>query len=333
MIHYFKKVKLRIYYYRTLYKKYKTQKRKYASPTIKFYNFWKTKNIEDFWFYRFITYNNLDSKKMVLNFISVFGDKNLIWFIRGGFKIFFTGENLNPKTAVYSNYIKYEDHYGDKVDLALGFNCQENMPVKYMRFPLWITYFVPAESTLRSLKKLISKYNSPETRKNTNRVRFAVHISRHDRNEVRSEIIQDMNTIENVCCAGKFMNNTNELKEVYNDNKLVFLKNYKFNICPENSNSSGYVTEKLFHSIISGCIPVYWGSDNLPEPEIINPDAVLFYDRNNKEEFLKKVKELIDSESAYQDFLNIPPFKDHAAETIWKYLEELKSRLNIVVEK
>lgn len=42
-------------------------------------------------------------------------------------------------------------------------------------------------------------------------------------------------------------------------NKYSDLSSRKFNLCFENCLYPGYVSEKIFDAIISGCIPVYWG--------------------------------------------------------------------------
>lgn len=48
--------------------------------------------------------------------------------------------------------------------------------------------------------------------------------------------------------------------------KWETLKNYRFSICYENAkNQRGYVTEKIFDSMIAGCVPVYWGADNITD--------------------------------------------------------------------
>ncbi len=42
------------------------------------------------------------------------------------------------------------------------------------------------------------------------------------------------------------------------------LQKYKFSICYENAKDySGYITEKLFDSFFAGCVPIYWGADNI----------------------------------------------------------------------
>jgi len=41
--------------------------------------------------------------------------------------------------------------------------------------------------------------------------------------------------------------------------KMDLLKNYRFNLCYENTIFPNYCTEKLWHAIASGCLPIYYG--------------------------------------------------------------------------
>jgi hypothetical protein len=48
--------------------------------------------------------------------------------------------------------------------------------------------------------------------------------------------------------------------------KKAVLEKYKFAICYENAKDiPGYITEKIFDCFFAGCIPVYWGADNVKE--------------------------------------------------------------------
>ncbi len=48
--------------------------------------------------------------------------------------------------------------------------------------------------------------------------------------------------------------------------KWDVLKNYKFCICYENMKDQlGYITEKIFDCLVSGCVPVYWGASNISD--------------------------------------------------------------------
>ena len=46
--------------------------------------------------------------------------------------------------------------------------------------------------------------------------------------------------------------------------KLSILSRSRFSFCYENNKSlSNYITEKIFDSFVAGCVPVYWGADNI----------------------------------------------------------------------
>lgn len=48
--------------------------------------------------------------------------------------------------------------------------------------------------------------------------------------------------------------------------KTDTLMKYKFAICYENiSNQRGYITEKIFGCFIAGCVPIYWGAENIAD--------------------------------------------------------------------
>jgi len=60
--------------------------------------------------------------------------------------------------------------------------------------------------------------------------------------------------------------------------KLEVLKQYKFAICYENARDiSGYITEKIFDCFFAGCVPIYWGANNVTDH--IPPEC--FIDRRN----------------------------------------------------
>jgi hypothetical protein len=50
------------------------------------------------------------------------------------------------------------------------------------------------------------------------------------------------------------------------ESKKRILEKYKFAICYENAkNIDGYITEKIFDCFFAGCIPIYWGANNITE--------------------------------------------------------------------
>jgi len=51
-------------------------------------------------------------------------------------------------------------------------------------------------------------------------------------------------------------------------NKIRTLRHYNFNLCFENCDEDGYITEKIIHALIAGCIPLYWGGGRFLEQTI-----------------------------------------------------------------
>ncbi|MDD3462292.1 MAG: glycosyltransferase family 10 [Sulfurospirillaceae bacterium] len=50
------------------------------------------------------------------------------------------------------------------------------------------------------------------------------------------------------------------------DSKKEVLEKYKFAICYENARDiPGYITEKIFDCFFAGCVPIYWGANNIKE--------------------------------------------------------------------
>lgn len=286
---------------------------------IKFYGFW-TPNIEKTLFYKILVRNKIFKSNKKYIFFSTFSKRkeNLSKFSE--IKVFFTGENVHDG-QLNKIFLEYEDNLIKDVDLSLGFDYLEHE--NYLRFPLWILYLIDTNWSYEDIKKRIDEINNPEYRLNNNRTKFASQISRHDTKGIRKKMIEKINQIEKVDCAGIFMNNTNELKEKYSDNKIEYLKTFKFNICPENSSTKGYVTEKIFEAIFSGCIPIYWGSEGYVEPEILNKEAFIYFEESKEEQIIEKIKRLWESEEEYKKFISIPPFKKDAAKIIWEKLKTL----------
>lgn len=314
--------------YLRAYLNYLRDKKNNRGSSVSFYNFWprQQNKAQDTWFSDFVHYYKLDTGGKKINFVSLFGKKESVYFIKHP-RIFFTGENIHS-TLVNDRYTLINQAYLSKFDLSLGFDYETiEDKVNYMRLPLWILYLIPFDATFEDIRDLIKNLNHPQHRSAVYHTRFGCNISKHDNNGIRRKMITLLSKIDEIKCAGNFMNNTSELRNEFKDNKLHYLRNFKFNICPENSNFPGYVTEKIFESIQAGCIPIYWGSENKPEPEILNPDAILFYCDTREEELFEKIKMLHENISAYEDFIRIPPFREKAAERIWEKLSTLKSKL------
>jgi hypothetical protein len=97
--------------------------------------------------------------------------------------------------------------------------------------------------------------------------------------------------------------------------KYDLLRNYAFNLCPENGLFPGYITEKIPEAFVAGCLPITCVDENLSVD--FNPGAMI-----NLKPFLQKdpsdLAEILDSNARLTDFadqklllqrLSIEPFR------------------------
>jgi hypothetical protein len=141
-------------------------------------------------------------------------------------------------------------------------------------------------------------------------------------------MLKQVSLLGHIECAGKFNNNTSRLLNEFNNNKIQYLRNFKFNICPENSNSKGYVTEKIFDSLLAGCLPIYWGSEGDVESEILNQNRILKFDTLN---FELQINRLLQDVNYLIEFYLQPIFTPKAAEVIFQRQNQLLQKFKGII--
>lgn len=336
-----------------LYKNYKyfSIDSKYSNISINYYNFWFKNKIDLDQSPINKIFEKLFSKSSKsVNIVSVFGHPLDLSITRSGINLFYSGENIEHPDHYNWYYYLHTPFYRKSFDLILNFEyCQWD---NHVRVPNWFFIYVLQNYLLKipdshqnvdeyiyqNISTWVETCNDPKLRTNPNRTRAFSMIASHDStsnvwktNEftgLRGEITALCSKLARVDCAGKLFNNTMELVINYKNNKYSYLRNYKFNICPENSNSLGYTTEKIFDSINCGCIPIYAGSKSQVEPGILNPGAFIYYDIANNTMAMAKIKDLLENETSYQKFIQIPPFLPTAVDNIFAIYQQLKRAIN-----
>jgi hypothetical protein len=283
--------------------------------------------INNSWFVQFITNKNLNPQHKKISIFSVNGSRLSVFLNRSDIKLFYTFENVH---VYLSPWRLYEDLMlkDKRINLSIGFDYLDNY--KYIRFPYWITTMLQPTDSLNSIQNII---NSIEGNKNSiNREKFSAFICRLDYFGDRAKFADLVAQINPINFPGNFRHNDDSLQKNYNDDKIEYLKQFKFNLCPENSDNNGYVTEKIFDAIKAGCIPIYWGSENNPEPEILNQSRILFLklDEDNTD-VINKIKFLNENPQAYQEFVNQTVFQPNAAEHIYGFFERLEIKLKEIL--
>lgn len=81
--------------------------------------------------------------------------------------------------------------------------------------------------------------------------------------------------------------------------KVAYMRKYRFCLVLENSLDRDYVTEKVYHAFIAGCLPIYWGAPNFAD-FIPDADSVVDYAALGSVEALRKeLERLAGDEAAY----------------------------------
>lgn len=219
-----------------------------------------------------------------------FGENNLKYDPNKVVKIFYTGENQRPWD--------YQCHY------AISFDHIENNQM--YRLPLYVVY--DFDNLLKRIPSFVTYQRKEEDIQL--KTGFCSFVVRNPNCQKRNEFFHKLSEYKTVDSGGPLFNNIGYVLD-YGDQamkaKLEWLKNYKFNMCFENSSYPGYVTEKLYEAYIGGTIPIYWGSTTVEVD--FNPRAFLnWFDYKDDDAFLRAIIELDQNEDKYKEMYMQPLF-------------------------
>jgi hypothetical protein len=294
--------------------------------SIAYINFWGQPH-DEMWFTKFIIENIGEVKIVKYNenpdilFASVDGSINNVINLNAKCKVFFYGENLN-RYPPYNNDTILENTF----DLIVGFRYT-NLDKKILRFPLWLMYYdyYNFKNHMNIITYIENKYI--ENIKKTKTI-FASIVARHDREGQRTKLCNALSKYESIIGLGKIMspadfrNNTKKIGCSSQD-KINYISQGIYNICPENSVYEGYYTEKIFQAFEGGTIPIYWAID-LPEKGLINENKYCFCNINNEKQMHDSIENAITNPNAYLDG-NI--FTENAVNIIQKYYDDLRDNI------
>ena len=223
-----------------------------------------------------IKVTGVDANKVKNIDLLMFGPFGTVWKDFSCPKIHFTGEN------------------SPVIDNVTNIGFKDNT----FRFPLWMMYidwFGANQERLVNPKTVpVDSVCKPVIH---NKSKFCAFVVSNPTNNVRNEAFHILSQYKKVDSAGRLYNNigdtifTNiggggggELK------KVEFLKDYKFCLTYENNKSDGYVTEKLLAAKAAGCVPIYWGADDV-ENDFIPGSFLNVNNINNLNSAVEKIDE------------------------------------------
>ena len=297
---------------------------------------WYDKNIEYLYKFPFVLLINEIIKKKCfhliitnydpdIEFISVYGTKDDMFKCKNTKKIFYTMES-----DLHRN--QNHNHLLDIANLSIGFNHINND--KYIRFPVWIwyrKYFDIIKPNKDNIYKKVTEINNSKFIK----TKFASCIASWGGiDNLRETIYNNISKIGKINCPGNFNHNDDSLKNEFNDYKHEYLKQFKFNICPENCIDDGYVTEKIFDSFYAGCIPIWNGDKNLEE-NIINKNAVLYWDKySDNTDLIREIELLHKNDTLYEKFISQNRLNlDNTVDFIYEQITKLHEKIDEIIEE
>ena len=173
-------------------------------------------------------------------------------------KIFFSGERVDPVALIEP-----------RVSLFMTHSLVEDE--KHMRVPLWLMFldwFTGQPHLQRNPNSLPWEWAVKGDTKRIEDSKFCAFVVSNPNNPVRNAAFEALNAYRRVSSGGAYMNNIGgPIHHMYGGGgggdvaKHAFLKDHTYSICYENSSAPGYVTEKLLHAKLAGCVPLYWGAD------------------------------------------------------------------------
>lgn len=211
-------------------------------------------------------------------------------------RIFHSDENIHPDFHLFDYVVGYPNNliFGDRYCHCLP--CLEN--IEY-------------------LQKEVSSYSFTNLKKQTvddlkNRKYFCDFVYHHDSGTKRSKYFGLLNSYKTVSSLGdvfKSVNKDNVTKVTYLE-KLAFEQKCKFSICIEScDDSKGLVTEKIFHSLLAGSIPIYLGDESVTN--VVNPKRFInIRDFKSDEELLKRIIEIDNNDDLFLKIVNEQPLLD-----------------------
>lgn len=199
-------------------------------------------------------------------------------------KIHFSGENTRPNFNI--------------ADFFIGFEYSPDPRV--LRYPLYVEYRDDSYNE-EFLERPLTDSEAREIVQS--KTKFCCFIVSNGKCRFRNEFFEKLNRRRPVDSGGGYLNNLGFRVE----NKIEFMKDYKFIIAFENISYPGYTTEKVLQPFYSRTVPIYWGSPKVDDE--FNPNSFVWV-RSPEEcdAAIDRVLALADDDEAYQAMLQQSPY-------------------------
>lgn len=179
-------------------------------------------------------------------------------------RVFHSAENLRHDTI--------------PADYSISFDLNINSPTHF-RLPYWMEMINwshegivgnqnPRYGQLMTIERLMQ----PLGKHFLGRTKAAAFLSSHIR-EPRKTLFEALQKVIPVTGFGAYFDQNIENHHASGFLKQDLLKEFAFNLCPENGMYPGYYTEKIPEAFFAGCLPITWADQNVRVD--FNPNAFI----------------------------------------------------------
>jgi len=207
-------------------------------------------------------------------------------------KVFFTAEN-------------WEVPKDDSISLYL--TPYRNEDDKHIRLPTWMTFidWCSDATNLSAVNKddnpnrlPIKMAMMPHSKSFNDRTDFCAFVVSNPVSKFRNDAFLALDSHKRVNSGGDLYNNIGgRLGLKYPGGgagdipKYEFFSKHKFSLSFENSQAPGYITEKVLHAKMAGCVPLYWG-DNNTDSDFVPGSIINVSQLTSPEQIVKVVQKL-----------------------------------------
>jgi len=247
---------------------------------IKFTDFWPTFNKRENYFVHLL------SKVYDIEFSD---DPEILLYSHFGFdhrnykcvRVLFLGENIRPDFR--------------ECDFAFCFDYLPDNPRNY-RLPLYAMYDDVKRLTLPKDPVKIASLKT----------KFCAFVVSNKFSSKRIDFFKKLSKYKMVDSGGMILNNVGGPVE----NKIAFLKDYKFTISFENSSYPGYTSEKVFEPMLVDSLPIYWGNP-LVDKDLNTKSFINCHEYQNDDEVIERIIEVDNNRDKYLEILTQPYFSNN----------------------
>ena len=226
----------------------------------------------------------------------------------------FGNDNTNPKWALTPKVFYTGENVALPVrkDVVLHTGFTAGSSVKNIRLPNWfleLNWYNQDPALINNpmpfpLDLLVCE------QKQTQRSKFCIFVASNPACVERNTLFHTVCRYADVDSRGTLFNNCEQIPAGAGGSggqmaKVEAYRAYKFALVCENASAPGYVTEKLLHAKLAGCVPIYWGSADV-SADFDPAGYINVADYKTADLLLARIAELDKDHAAWSAMASVP---------------------------